>query len=198
MIFSSFLLREPFGLFELGAAIFSFIGVVLVSNPHLKFSFAAAHTSSYATGCIFSMVGSFTFALTCILVRAASAQAHFMVFVLAMGIGVLVSGTFLGGISPAAMTADPKALGIVVVGCMGGLFGTSCLHKGLGFCRAGTGTLLRSIDVPLAYVLGVAVLGEIPHFVSVIGSAIIVLSISVVGLQGVFRKDAEEVEGVEA
>lgn len=198
MIFSSFMLNESFGLLEGGAAICSFIGVVLVSNPHLQLDFSAGQPPGFALGCFAVLTGSITVALTYCLLRAVSTQVHFMVSVLALGVGVGVFGALMGGASPSAIFADPHSLRLVLAGCVGGLFGTCCLNKAFGYCRAGTGTLMRNIDVPIAYILGVVVLGEIPHFVSLIGSALVIAGTFVVGSRSMFGKKATKEETVEA
>lgn len=194
MMLSSVLLSEPFGGIEIGAAICSFVGVVLVSNPHLQIDFSAGQPPGFAIGCFAILASSIVNAMTCCMVRAASSQVHFMVFVLAMGIGVAVFGAMLGGISPSMMTADPVALRIVVIGSLGGLFGTTCLHKAFRFCRAGTGTLMRNVDVPVSYMLGVAVLGEIPHVVSLFGSVLVVGGTCVVGLRSLLGKKESDLK----
>lgn len=196
MIFSSFLLREPFGLIEISAAVCSFIGVVLVSNPHLRLDFVSGHAPGYALGCFVSLVDAVISALTCCLVRAFSADVHFMMFVLAMGVGVFVPGVLMGGVSLSAMTADAAMLRLVVLACFCGLFGTTCLHKAFSYCRAGTGSLLRTVDVPFSYILGVLVLNEIPQVLSLVGSALIIAGICMVALQRAPSENAEK--GMEA
>lgn len=197
MVFSSILLGEPFGLIEVGAAITSFIGVVLVSNPRLQLDFSAGQSPGFAIGCCAVLVSSITVALTYCFLRAVNTHVHYMVSVLALGVGGGILGALLGGASPSAMLADTHSLRLVLVGSVGGLFGSCCLSKAFSYCRAGTGTIMRNIDVPIAYILGVVVLGEIPRVGSLIGAALVIAGTVVVGSRSVFRKSAANVETTE-
>lgn len=92
----------------------------------------------------------------------------------------------MGGLS-VPIREKPTETAIAVFACCLGFLGQCLLNAGLKFSRASTGTLLRNIDVPLGYCMGLF-LGEIPKFFAIFGSALVLIGTAIVAANA-SRKD---------
>lgn len=170
------------------AALLSFTGVVLVSNPTLQLDFTQGHSSNYALGCFADLLAAVLVAFAYIIVKSFGTRVNFMVSVLSLGFFVGIYGFLMGGSSMLTMRKHPYAVRLVLIGSVFGFAGTCLLNKGFQYCRAGTGTLMRNIDVPVAWFFGVVFLNEVPHAMSLVGSTLVVTGTVLVGTKILFQK----------
>lgn len=68
-------------------------------------------------------------------------------------------------------------------GCICGLFAQCMLNKGLQYCHAGPGVLVRNLEVPMAYVLGMLFLNETPTLLRAFGSFLVVCAAVIIGMR---------------
>ena len=179
MILSSVFLRERVGVVEAIAAIASIFGVFLVVNPTLDLSELQDPRYMVGVGC--ALLAAALTAFTIVTIRSLGSQVHFMNNVVALGTGVTVLGVAMGGTN--SITRDSaKGMMFGLLGCLSGFFGQCLFNKALQHVRAGRGSITRTIDVPLAYALGVVLLGEVPHVVSLVGAVFVVSGVAAIGL----------------
>ncbi len=111
-----------------------------------------------------------------------------MVSVLSLGVFLGIYGFLIGGSSIETMREHPYAVKLVLVGSLFGCAGNCFLTKGIQYCRAGTGTLMRNIDVPISWIFGVVFLNEVPHVMSLVGSSLVISGTLLVGTKTLFQK----------
>ncbi len=177
MILSGVFLGERVTTRELFAAGFSLVGVALVGKPSFDATGMMQATSLLGAG--LAVIAAGIVSLAYISIRALGNKVHFLTSLLSFGFTVTIFGVALGG---AALPGLTKGVLIALGGCVVGFFGQCCVNLGFQYCRASTGTLLRTADVPFAYLLGLVFLGEIPRLVSIFGSALVITGTIIVGL----------------
>lgn len=199
MILSNITLGERVTVGEIAAAFISLFGIVLVAQPSTGFDAVALDgfvgifgISQHVAGALLALAGAALSACAYVTVRSLGKGIHFMLSVLSLGV---VSGTIaifpLGGFTTLAdIIANPKGSAVVFVSVCCAFMGQCTLNKGLQHCRAGPGVLLRNLDVPIAYILGIAFLSEIPSFLGFVGSALVFCSALFIGMRQVFRSSS--------
>ena len=189
IILSSITIGERVSRKEMLAVASTIVGVMLIANPTMEMP--GQLSASYVLGVCIVLTSSVVVSVAFVTVRAMGKRVHFLANVLTFGISTAMIGLVLGG---AALPGFTKGIALALVGCVFGFFGQCCLNLGFQCCRASTGSLLRTIDVPLAYLLGLVFLGEVPHFVSLVGSAIVIGGNVVVGLASIQSVKKESVK----
>ncbi|KAI7861661.1 hypothetical protein BDF14DRAFT_1738096 [Spinellus fusiger] len=187
-ILAAVVLGEAFALFDGVCATFCIFGVVLVSKP--AFLFGSIHSLTgnanewerlFAVFC--ALLGAMMSAIAYVTVRKIGKGAHFMVHVVYFGaISTLISPFgflfFQDYVTPQGWKEYTMLL------CLGiaAFFGQCLLNQGLQLAPAGPGTLMRMNDVAFAFLLGIFVLHDYPDIYSILGSTIIVLMTTALGL----------------
>ncbi len=179
MALSSMFLGENAGTVQVVAGLVTIIGVFFVMNPTLDVG--DVKDPNYFIGVACGLVASGFVACTMICVRSLGSQIHYMSNVLAFGTGVTVLGVAMGGTS--TLSLEPtKGLVLGTLGCASGFIGQCLFNKALQHVRAGPGSVVRTIDVPLAFVLGVVLLDQVPHFLSLLGAFLVVGGVTAIGV----------------
>ncbi len=147
------------------AAFLSLIGGILVTDPFTS----GAHTN--LVGVLFAITAASVSALAVTTLRAIARQVHFLVTVLSFGVFTTLAGLVEGGTDELLLSVSNT--GITLLAAVLGFCAQCSMAKGYEYCPAGKGALVRNIQLPLAYVLGIVFLGEVPHMVSVVGGILI-------------------------
>ncbi len=177
LLFGSVALHEPIKPRTAVAAFLSLIGAILVTNPFTQ----GAQTSM--VGVLLASCAAFIAALAFTMVRAVATQVHYLAPVLSLSVFTLLAG-LVGGGTVDLFKSAPNIGIAVVTGVLG--FGAECtMSKGYVYCTAGKGALVRNIEIPLAYVLGIALLGEMPNVVSVFGGMLICSATLMIGYEAI-------------
>lgn len=178
-IFSALLLRDillsPCLLFTIFT---NFVGIALVARP--------TTTGTNISG-VLCALGVATAASTAfVLTRAMGTRIHFVLSVFAFS---------LGCITMVAFTATKEYVyhvfhnrqGVMYAVCSGiaGFGSQSFLNKALQLAPAGPATVVRSLNVPLTFVLGLLFLNERPTGISMVGVGVVLFSVAAIGLQKV-------------
>lgn len=179
-ILSGVFLKEQITWTEGLAASLSVAGAILVANPTMEHP--TKLSPSYLTGVSLAFLAAITVSAAFVSIRALGRRVHFMTNVLSFAIASIILGMFLGGMR---LTGTSKGLWMTVGGCVLGFFGQCFLNLGFQHARASTGSLLRNIDVTLAYVLGLNFLGEVPHLVSLLGSSLVIFGTIIVAMNAI-------------
>lgn len=183
MLLSTIVLGERIGAREAIAASISFIGVVLVSNPELSLQAFISQSPAQTLGICLAFVASILVAISFVTIRYMGTRVSFMASVFSFGIAVTFLGWVMGGTKNlGALMSHPVGARLALLMCVSGFLGQSLISKGFQHCRAGVGSLLRNSDVPAAYFFAIIFLGEIPHPVSMLGSALVVTGTFIAGI----------------
>ncbi len=165
LIFGSVALQEPVSLRTALAAFLSLVGGILVTDPFTQGAQASL------VGVLLAVSAASVSALSVTTLRAIATQVHFLVTVLSFGAFTMLAGLVEGGTLELFDSASNT--GIALLAAVLGFCAQSSMAKGYEYCPAGKGALVRNIQLPLAYVLGIVFLGEMPHMVSVVGGILI-------------------------
>jgi len=117
-------------------------------------------------------------------IRSLGTGIHFMQSVLSHGLGTIVVGVLMGGaMSPSQLLAHKEGTLHIIISSLFAFAGQCCMNKGLQLCRAGPGLLIRNLDVPVAYILGLLFLGETVSLLGIIGSFLVFFSAVMIGVR---------------
>jgi drug/metabolite transporter (DMT)-like permease len=182
MISARVALGEPVSTVDAVAALVSFVGVALVaqSSPSRPDSAYVAGflapAAGRSAGIASAVAAAVLSAAAYTVVRKMNSSVHFMFNVFILGLASIVISTFAMGISDFRLVArlNPGGVTIALLLLQGvaAFAGQCALNEGLQHCR-GVGVLIRNIDVPLAYIVGILVLGEVPAAESCVGAVLV-------------------------
>ena len=182
MILSSIFLKESFVRSDMIIAITSLVGVALVAAPSGDYNVISA--ASRIIGSTYSLIAAFLCGISFLCIRSLPADIHFLVFVLALGLGsfslsIVFGGAF--GLDFALANKDGVAL-VALSGLFG--FAAQCLMtKGLQNSKGGLGALFLNIEIPILYAIGVVFLNDVPTAIGIIGSTLVLGSTVVIGVR---------------
>jgi len=190
MILSTAFLSERIGFREVIAAILSVIGVGFVSNPSLSLGDTAS--AGYVMGVATALGSAILVSVAHIAIRSLGMRVHFMTNVLAFAVCETLIGAMMGGItSVLALTENSSGFWITISACLFGFVAQCLFCNGLQHCRAGTGSIIRTVDVPLAYILGLVFLGETASVVAMAGSGLVLAGMIIIGWEAAMNNENE-------
>ena len=120
---------------------------------------------------ILALISTITTALAYTTLRAIATEVRFLASVLSFSVFTILVGIAMGGTIDLFKSASNT--GIAVAAALFAFLEQCSISKGYEYCTAGKGALVGAIELPLAYVLGVVFLGEVPNLVSVVGGILI-------------------------
>ena len=183
LILSNLVLSESITVLDCIAAIVSFGGVLLISRPDGDLV-SHASTTHRLIGSICAISAAFLASAAYVTIRSLGASLHYMLNVIALAVATLIISIPMGGFTPPeAIIHNKWGSFYAIVGSLAGLTGQICLTKGLQHCNAGPGLLIRNLDIPLAYVLGMVFLGEKPTPVRLLGSTMVLCTAIMIGVR---------------
>ena len=187
MLLSHFVLKEPMNRLELLGALVSLTGVVLVAAPG---SGPAIDPADRILGSVAALAAAILSSVAYIAVRSLGTAIHYMVSVWSFSAATIATSAAMGGaIGPAGMAEMKQGAILSVLAALFAFGGQCCLNKGLQLCRAGPGILIRNLDVPMAFILGLVFLGERPSWAGLFGSALVLLGTLLVGWLKIVRSE---------
>ncbi|KAJ2715696.1 hypothetical protein H4R19_001059 [Coemansia spiralis] len=186
-LFASWMLGEPYTAFDRAASALCMLGIVLVAKPALLFPAATLTATpgaaAAASGTAAALAGAMSGALAYCVVRKVGAAVHFIVHVVYFGfLSLAASAAILALWQRPRLPQAPAEWALAAAVGTAAFAGQVMLNRGLQLAPAGPATLMRNLDVVFAFVLGVALFGEVPDALSVAGTAIIVGSTVAMGL----------------
>ncbi len=183
LLFGGIALNEPVRPRIIVVAFLSLIGAFLVTDP------LSAEARTSVLGIILAATAAITAALAYTTLRAVATQVCFLASVLSFGVFTLFVGFVTGGTVDLFTSASNT--GIAAAAALFA-FGAQCsISKGYEYCTAGKGAIVRTIELPLAYVFGIVFLGEVPNMVSVLGGTLILAATLIIGYEAV-EKEREQ------
>lgn len=192
MIFAALFLREPITPTHGIAAFLSILGGLIVTSPgasnseHLNHNHIDHISSTHRLiGSVCAMSASVLSALVYIILRKIGLTIHFMTSVFSLGICVTIVSIGIAATTNSMTWTQSDTPGVITMFCAA-LFaccGQVGINKGIQLCPAGPGALIRNIDVPLVYLLGIVWLHEIPTLFRAFGATLVVFSALLVALR---------------
>lgn len=179
---SRIVLREATSLWDVTCAVVGLVGIMLIGNPE-------ASGALWIFGAVSVFCGACFSACAYVCVRRMGFNVHFMLSVFSLGVCGVPATAFLGGrIAIRQILTNKVGTGIVFVGSFGSFLGQICLTKGLQMSNAGQGIIMKNLEVPVAYLLSIIVLGERPTFTRIEGSVLVVSAVIIVGIRQLLQR----------
>lgn len=182
----------------------NFLGIALVSQQPSPSSSAATALASSAggeraiAGILFALAGAFCAAAVFVLVKRMGLQVHFVMNAGSYGFGCLllapclalatsVEGRGGGGGGHGvgtlhALVSNGRGLLLAVGSALAGFGSQTMLARGLQNAPAGPAVVVRSLNVPVVFFLGLAFMGETVGLNGMLGVALVIGSICFTGL----------------
>ncbi|KAG2217232.1 hypothetical protein INT45_012691 [Circinella minor] len=179
-ILAAVMLHEPFHLFEGICAVLCLAGTILVTKPgFLHFGDQPEPESSSdddlrTLGTISGIVGAIMIAFMYVTTRKIGTSVHFLVIVVYNGIITsLVSVILLFSVQEWVRPQSFFEYSVLLfVGIL--QFSSHCfMGKGLQLAPAGPASVMRMVEICLAFMFGILVFHEYPDLLSVLGATII-------------------------
>lgn len=182
ILLSSVILSERPGLSCYFAAIIAFLGVLLVSHQ--------SSTSPISMfGVAIALLGAVCGAFIPIAVRALVSSAHFITSPLSLGFTSFIVTSCLGSYVSLPSVVKDGNKELIFASILPGLssfFGQLLLSIGFKFCRASSGAVIRSLEIPVAYISAVIMLHEHPLPIRLLGSGVILIATIMVTMGKVY------------
>lgn len=178
LLFSFIFLSEPITATDIISALLSILGVTLITRSSNSKSILQ---TNHTLGAAAALSSAALTAIAYTIVRKLKDSVHFMASVLSMGACAFLLSIILGGMSNIMSIHDNEIMIILVTASLAGFVAQACMNRGLQLCRAGPGTLVRNVEVPLAYGVGIFALGERPVPIRVFGAFLVVGAAFLIG-----------------
>ncbi|KAI1290844.1 Solute carrier family 35 member G1 [Halotydeus destructor] len=193
-IFACILIGEACGIFQVVIIALTLSGVVLISKPTFIFGDDDTTTdNTYRTeGTIMSLVSSVAAAMTFVMMRKLQKTPTAVVIaslsLVSMVLGVIVLLTLYLFFDQDHLIRLPnKFTGnewlLLLCNGLCGVVGQFCLTTALKIEEAGVVSLVRTTDILMAFVYQVAFLAEPIYWTSLVGAAIVMVSVVVTGVR---------------
>lgn len=181
-LFAACFLRERITAFHLLSLTACTAGIYLIANPDLL-STTHLHSPNILLGSLLALTAAVIVSITSIIVRHMRASIHYMHYVTSYAIFLfLFTAATATPAHLAALHTHPHAVAIVLAASVSEFVQISLLNLGLQHCPAGAGTLIRTIAIPVSYVLGLLFVAEIPSWPTAFGIVCIVSGVAGVAL----------------
>lgn len=157
----------------------NFIGIALVSQPSTVNS---SSPESFLIGIAYALAGALSVSVVYVVLRALGHSTHFVLGSVALSVGLVVFSLIFGTVDSvkAIRTNVPGTLFSTISSTCG--FGSQVLlNRGLQDAPAGPGVVVRSLNVPISFLLGLIFLHESPNFTGLLGISLVLCSIGAIG-----------------
>lgn len=175
-VFSSLFLRDmPLSPQLVVTIVANFIGIALVARP------TAAGSNMAGVCCALGVATAASTAF--VLTRAMGTRVHFVlsVFAFSLGCATMVACTATKEYFH-QVVANRQGVMYAICSGIAGFGSQSFLNKALQLAPAGPATVVRSLNVPLTFVLGLLFLNERPTKSSMVGVGVVLVSVAMIGL----------------
>lgn len=181
MLLGAIFLSEHVSSLEAVCSVVSMLGVVMISRPGFATQSISAHDRLWGSANM--LVGAFLFSASAVVIRGLGTSVHFMVSIFSMSAVSIPVAVILGGTHglKEEVVRNKEGAFFVLLSTLSAFMGHCWLTCALQHCRAGPGLLISNLEVPLAFVLGLVLLGEELNWVSIVGSCLIVGATVIIG-----------------
>lgn len=163
------------------AAFFGLTGSVIVATSNSDIEIAQVGASSRVIGSLFAFAAAMANSIVMVAVRKVVTTAHFMFSVCFLGLfGIILTIPVGGAIVPAIIFNDAFlfALCIGAASCI--IAGQMAYSYGFRFCPASTGSVIRNLEIPTAYILAVVILHDPVTSLRLFGSLLVVAGSAII------------------
>lgn len=200
-VLSALFLHEPITLVDIVSLVTNFAGVLFVAQPPFLFDHVvdAIPNANPTLGAICALLAACCASTVYTLIRSLGLRVHFILNVVSLGFGLLPLALVMAGPQDLHhMLHNAAGLCVNVMGSVAGFGCVACFSRGLQFCRAGPAMVIRTMDIPMSFVLGYCFLDERLSGLTALGVVLVVAASLAISLQSAFRKVPPQAEGEDA
>lgn len=189
-VFAALLLHEPIRSHDFMSLVVSLFGVFLITRPSdVGRSLMLEPTEqNHFLGTMLAASSGIVGALAVLPIRHLKSQVHYMTPPAFLFPSLIILTAASGGV-PKSADLVTYGLGTLAVAVAGASFTVSqvLLSLSLQKCPAGPALLIRNIDIPLDYVMGLLFLGEHPTLLRAGAALLIIASTMTVGVINLYK-----------
>eukprot|EP00127_Corallochytrium_limacisporum_P000463 Clim_evm19s13 gene=Clim_evmTU19s13 len=188
-IFAAVFLGEAYHATEVFCSFLSLVGVAFVARPPFIFKhipgygdpeLGGSRTTLELWGAGAALLGAVGAASAYTIVRYMGTRTHFMVSVFSFGLVSTILSAPAALIQGAKVPVGPVEWTYMIMIGLSAFVGQCLLNAGLQLAKAGPGTVMRNLDVVIAYIFQVTILHEKLVIFSVIGAVLITSSVVII------------------
>lgn len=181
-VLAAIVLRDPFTLSQFVTLVINFTGVTLTSRG--SYTDHAIANQFVLIGVAYAFGAAFCASAVFILVRLMGLRVHFILGCLFYGVGCVLLACVLGTRADvAAILHNHKGTLYATLSGFAGFGSQTMLTRALQIIHPGPAAVVRSLNVPISFTLGLVFLSEKPSLVSALGISLVLVSIASVAWQ---------------
>lgn len=189
-VLSVIFLKYKIPLLEVLFIFINMYGIYLVASPSSNIDShhnEAGKLISPSLGILYGFTTSFLMAAGLTLVKVMGSNVHYTLNVIAIGIGCALCLPFLT--SPSEIVSFISRYPVIFACLLGvssvNFLSQALLNYALQFCRPGSALVVRSLNVPISFVLGFIFLRETPTLLELIGVVLVLGSVTYIGARNI-------------
>lgn len=169
------ILGERISIVHTIAAFLALVGSIVVASPSPIEDVNQVVTFQRVIGCALAFAAALANSIVMIAVRKVVTCTHFMFSIWFLGVFGLIITIPLGGpISLTTLTHDSFLFALCLTAASLVFVGQVAYNYGFRFCPASTGSVIRNLEIPTAYVLSVLVLHDQVSVARLFGAVLVV------------------------
>lgn len=181
-VLAAIVLKEPFTMAHFLTLVLNFTGVIMTSRG----SYSSHNTANQFVliGVTFAILAAVFASIAFILIRIMGLRVHFILGCLFYGVGCFFLSFFIGSYEDVLMiSSNYKGTFFALLSGFAGFGSQSMLTRGVQRLAPGPAAVVRSLNVPISFLLGLVFLSEKPSAFSAFGVSLVLLSIASVAWQ---------------
>lgn len=188
LVFAAIILRESIYRADVFALILSLVGVILITRPAGVDSELSQHSRAAVTGTMYGLLSGVLGAAAILPIRMMGRNVHFIIPALSLFTFATVYSSLTGGIpSFSEITSYGYGTVLTLSASVSNFLAQVLMNLGLHRCPAGPALLIRNIETPLNYFLGILFLHEVPTSLRISAACLIIISTSIIGVRNALR-----------
>lgn len=168
---------EPFTMRLVFVLFLNVAGIAMVSHPAMS----PDESNNAIWGVVEALLGAFAAALSFVFIKWMGTTVHYSHNMLAYGLGCAVMSMMMISRKEVTQVFDNTTGSLLAVASAASSFvSKSALNHALPLCPGGSGLVVRSLSVPMTFILGLLFIGQQLTLSGILGAVLVLLS--VVGL----------------
>lgn len=178
-VLSAIFLKDAFTISHALILATNFLGIALVSQPSTVDS---ATPGTFLVGIAFSLAAALSVSVVYTVLRALGHSTHFVSGSVALSVGLVVFSFIFGNREALdAFRTNTHGAFFVTISGMCGFGSQVMLGRGLQNAPAGPAAVVRSLNVPISFILGLVFLHEVTNSMGLLGIMLVLSSIGAIG-----------------
>lgn len=193
LVLAALFLHERIKHIDILSLILSIIGVILITRPTTTTTTSVSASHEHVLGALFAATSGIMAAIAYVSLRKVSQDVHFMATALFFFLSATALSVALGGVPSSDQFREygvPTVAYIVGAGVCNA-FAQMFLNVGLVMCHVGPAVFIRTLEIPMQYLLGFLFLAETMSGIQVAAAALIVASTAIIGVRNVTTTDSD-------